>query len=443
MVVSNTTMIICLVIGLVLALVINNKTGINAGVLGFAVAWIVGGWLGKLSSTTIIGYWPTSVMFITISTTLFFGVARVNGTLQLLASKIIYATRKISWFPPIAIYLTAWIIGAAGAGAIAAETTMSAIGFSIAAQTGMHPLLVILAVFLGGMGGGGMFWSSEGANRVAYYSQVGGVVTEDVVNKSVIGFSAYSFIIYTIIFFIGYFIFKGWKNNSADIEMEKPAAYSAEQKKTLILIAVCMGLVVFSAFWKCFWPSAASKYIGGQLSIQMVGMFGALIAFLLKLAEPKEVMKKVPWDLILTIAGMSTLIKVLINCGITEMIGGVFEKGNIPNFIVPAIFFLCAGVITLFSNFTVIYPLLMPFVPVVAAATGINSITLFTSMALGSGLPGISPFSTGGACCLSGISDEQERQKMVPKLFIMSLVIMAFTAIIVMTPLLKIFPDCL
>jgi len=443
MLVSNTTMIILLIIGLVAALYINNKTGINAGVLGFAVAWIVGGWLGKLSTTAIVGYWPTSVMFITISTTLFFGVARENGTLQVLAAKIIYATRKISWFPPIAIYLTAWIIGAAGAGAIAAETTMSAIGFSIAAQTGMHPLLVILAVFLGGMGGGGMFWSSEGANRVAYYTQVGGVVTEDVVNKSVIGFSAYSFIIYTLIFAVGYFIFKGWKNKSADIEMEKPAPYTEAQKKTLILIAICMGLVVFSAFWKCFWPSATSKYIGGQLSIQMVGLFGALVAFLLKLAEPKAVMKRVPWDLILTIAGMSTLIKVLINCGITDMVANVFANGNIPNIIVPAMFFLCAGCITLFSNFTVIYPLLMPLVPVVAQATGINSITLFTAMAFGSGLPGISPFSTGGACCLSGIADEQERQKMVPKLFIMSLVIMAVTALIVMTPILKIFPDCL
>ena len=83
----------------------------------------------------------------------------------------------------------------------------------------------------------------------------------------------------------------------------------------------------------------------------------------------------------------------------------------------------------------------MPLVPVVAAATGINSVTLFTAMALGSGLPGCSPFSTGGACIMSGIPDETERQKLVPKLFVTPMIILVITAILIMTPLLHIFPE--
>ncbi len=437
---SNTVMIIALVIGLILSLVISTKFSINAGILGLIVAWIVGGWMGKLSVTTLVGYWPTSVMFIAITTTLFFGVARENGTLTLFANKIMYATRKFPWFIPIALYLTSWVVGAAGAGAMAAQISLSAIGFAIAAQTGMHPLLVILAVFLGGGGGGGMFWSSEGANRIAFYTQTG--LSDEVVSYSAIAYSVYSFILFTILFLIGYVVFKGWKINTAELNMEKPAPYDRQQRSTLILIAVCLILVIGSALWKCFWPSELSKYLAGQLSIQMVCLAGFVVAFFLKLADSKAVMKRIPWDLILNIGGMCVMIKVLINCGITDMVADVFA-GDIPKIVIPVLFFIMAGVITLFSNFTVIYPLLMPLVPVVAAAAGCNSVTLFTAMCLGSFTPGISPFSTGGACCLSGCPDEKMRQELIPKQFIMSLVIIAVVCILLLTPLVGFFPDVL
>ncbi len=439
--VSNTVMIVSLVIGLVLALYISSKFGINAGVLGFVVAWIVGGWMGNLPATTLISYWPNNVMLIVISTALFFGVARENGTLTLFAEKIMYATRKISWFPPIAIYLCAWIIGASGGGGIAAETSMSAIGFSIAGQTGMNPMLVLLACFLGGMGGGGMFWSAEGANRIAYYSQVG--VSDDVVSKTVIYYSLYTIIIYTLIFLVGYVLFKGWKNKLSSFEMKKPAPFNAEQKKTLGLTLTCLVLIIGASIWKSFWPSDLSKYLANNLSVQLLLVAGFVVACFMKIAEPKKIMKRVPWDMILNIGGMSVMIKVLINCGLTEMIENFFATASIPNILVPVMFFLMAGVITLFSNFTVIYPLLMPLVPVVSAATGINSVTIFTGMALGSGLPGCSPYSTGGACCLSGCADEEERTKLVPKLFLMSLTMIVIAALILMTPLVRIFPEVL
>ncbi len=439
---SSTVMIICLIIGLILALLISTKTGLNAGVLGLIVSWIVGTIMGGIPLNTLIGYWPTSVMIIALTTTLFFGIARNNGTLKLFANKLVYKARNAVWALPIIIYVVAWIIGAAGAGAIAAEITMSAIGFAIAAQTGMHPLLVMIAVFLGGMGGGGMFWSSEGANRITYYGQVGGVVTDEVVTKTVVSFSIYTVIIYTIIFFIAYIVFKGWKSKVKTIDMEKPEAYNEKQKKTLGLIAVCMFLVIASAIWKCYWPNALSKKLASIFTIQMVCLAGFVVGYFMNLCEDrKTALKVIPWDLILNIGGMCVMIKVLMTFGIPDIIKGWFESGNIPTILVPVIFFVSAGIITLFSNFTVIYPLLMPLVPVVAAATGVNSVTLFTAMALGSGLPGCSPFSTGGACIMSGIPNEDDRQKLVPKLFVTSMIILVITAILIMTPLLHIFPE--
>ena len=100
---SSTVMIICLIIGLILALLISTKTGLNAGVLGLIVSWIVGTIMGGIPLNTLIGYWPTSVMIIALTTTLFFGIARNNGTLKLFANKLVYKARNAVWALPIII----------------------------------------------------------------------------------------------------------------------------------------------------------------------------------------------------------------------------------------------------------------------------------------------------------------------------------------------------
>jgi len=436
---SNAFLLILLLIGLIVSLWASQKFKINAGLIAMGVAWIVGCWFGKLAPTAVINYWPTSVMFIAITTTLFFGYARENGTLMLFAEKIMYLTRNIRWFPPIALYLISFIIACAGAGAMATQIFMSAVAFAVAAQTGMNPLLAILAVFLGGCGGGGMFWAPEGANRIAFYT---GIVPEDAVQYSVIAHSVYTAIVFTIIFIIGYIVFKGWKNKATELVLKKPEPFNREQKINLAIIAIVVVLVVGSAVIKQINPTPFTKKLATNFSIQFTALIGFLVCFIFKLSDTKAVMKRIPWDLILTVGGMTMMIKVGLQFGVTEMVKTVFDGGVLP-ILVPFLFLIFAGFISLFANFTVIYPLLFPLVPVVALATGANSVNIFAMTAFGSMITGMSPFSTGGACCLTGVPDEEQRSKLVPKLFIMAICSWAIIALLSFTPLFSLFADIL
>ena len=436
---SNTFLLILLLIGLIVSLWASQKFNVNAGLIAMAVAWIVGCWLGKITPTALINYWPTSVMFIAITTTLFFGYARENGTLTLFAEKVMYLTRNIKWFPPIALYLISFFIACAGAGAMATQIFMSTVAFAIVAQTGMNPMLALLAVFLGGCGGGGMFWAPEGANRIAYYT---GIVSDDAVQYNVIAHSVYTAIVFTIIFFVGYIVFRGWRNKAEVLELKKPAPFNREQKITLAIIGIVVVLVVGSAILKQVYPTALTKKLTTNFSIQFTALIGFLVCFIFRLADTKAVMKRIPWDLILTVGGMTMMIKVGLEFGVTDMVKNVFEGGVSP-IVVPFLFLLFAGFISLFANFTVIYPLLFPLIPVVAQATGANSVNIFAMTAFGSMITGMSPFSTGGACCLTGVPDEEQRSKLVPKLLIMAVCSWAIIAILSFTPLFNLFPEIL
>ena len=107
----------------------------------------------------------------------------------------------------------------------------------------------------------------------------------------------------------------------------------------------------------------------------------------------------------------------------------------------PAMFLLFSCIISLFSNFAVIYPLMMPLVPLVAMATGMNSMVLFAGMCLGSCATGLSPFSTGGACQLSGCDDPDKVARLTPRLFALAAANAVILAVIISTGILNFLPD--
>lgn len=65
---------------------IGTMTPINMGVLAFAAAFVIGGWLSGLSMDDIFGFFPGSIFTIIVGITLLFGIARVNGTVDLIVA---------------------------------------------------------------------------------------------------------------------------------------------------------------------------------------------------------------------------------------------------------------------------------------------------------------------------------------------------------------------
>ena len=81
---------------LVLAIVISSTTSVNVGFLAISLAWIVGVYIGDMSTREIISGFPTSLFLTLAGVTLLFTQAQVNGTLEKVAHRAVLSCRGLS-----------------------------------------------------------------------------------------------------------------------------------------------------------------------------------------------------------------------------------------------------------------------------------------------------------------------------------------------------------
>jgi di/tricarboxylate transporter len=144
---------IIIILLMVAVLYVGYKTDVNIGILGMSVAFVVGAFGLDMSPGALIGMWPTRLFVLMVTIPYFYNFAMLNGTLEKLASNIIYLFRKIPWAMPIVMFVLSYVLAGIGAGQQVSTVMLVPVAMSIAIETGMSPILAALAVFLGGAGG--------------------------------------------------------------------------------------------------------------------------------------------------------------------------------------------------------------------------------------------------------------------------------------------------
>ena len=145
-----------------------------------------------------------------------------------------------------------------------------------------------------------------------------------------------------------------------------------------------------------------------------VGFLSILLACglaLLNVSDGKEAVKHVPWDTILMVCGVNTLIGILENTGglglLTDLLAEVSTPQN-----VSAVTAFITGIISAFSSSSgVVLPSFIPLVPgLIAKIGGGHVAAIVSSINVGSHLVDISPLSSLGALCVaSAIHEDKER----------------------------------
>ena len=72
---------IIIILSIALAIFLGYRTKINTGLFCIVFAYIIGCFVMGLKPKQIIGFWPTSTMFVILSVSLFYNFAAINGTL--------------------------------------------------------------------------------------------------------------------------------------------------------------------------------------------------------------------------------------------------------------------------------------------------------------------------------------------------------------------------
>ena len=180
---------------------------------------------------------------------------------------------------------------------------------------------------------------------------------------------------------------------------------------------IMMAVVLIFPLLKLLFPNVGFiKTVAGKIDVGLVAFIFTVIALLLKLAPQKDIIAKVPWNTILMIAGAGMLIGVAVKAGTIEAVSH-WIGNNVPTFLVPIAFSFIGAFMSFFSSTTgVVCPALFPLIPGIAAATGLNPITLFACTILGAQSSAISPFSSGGSLILGSYGNDEERNKLFNRL---------------------------
>ena len=87
---STGALAIFYVVFIIAAIIIGMKTKTNIGIIGFIFAVILGVVIsGTMTVANVVSLWNTSTMVLLFITTMFYGYANANGTIQALANKLI------------------------------------------------------------------------------------------------------------------------------------------------------------------------------------------------------------------------------------------------------------------------------------------------------------------------------------------------------------------
>lgn len=409
-------MSIIVVAAIVVAVALGYKTKINIGLFAIAFAYLIGCFGMGLSPSDVIGMWPLKIFFIIFSVCLFYSFATVNGTLEKLAEHLIYHCRKMPQLLPFAVFFTATLIAAMGAGYYTVLAFMAPITLLLCQRTGMGLIVGGMAVNYGALSGANFMSSQSGIIFRGLMTNAG--ISDNDAFINAFGIFVSTLIIPLVVISVFAFLTReGRAMKTAMFDASEPTALNREQKITLWLTLAMMAIVLAAPIAHIALPDNGTiTFINAKMDIGLIASIFSVIALLLKLGDERKAMASVPWSTLIMICGVGMLISVAIKAGTIDVLAS-WIGGSIPPLLVPVVFGVVAAFMSLFSStLGVVTPALFPMVLPISQSLGLEPMVLFVAIVVGAQATSISPFSSGGSLILGSWTSEQSRTSLFPQL---------------------------
>ncbi|MDQ7984257.1 SLC13 family permease [Pseudomonas sp. G34] len=431
-------MSLLVVAAIVAAVALGYKTKINIGLFAIAFAYLLGCFGMGLSPSEVIGMWPLKIFFVIFSVCLFYSFATVNGTLEKLAEHLIYHCRRMPQLLPFAVFFTATVIAAMGAGYYTVLAFMAPITLLLCQRTGMSLIVGGMAVNYGALSGANFMSSQSGIIFRGLMTNAG--ISDNAAFINATGIFLSTLVIPLLV--IGVFVFltrEGRAMKVSVFEASAPTTLNREQRITLWLTLAMMAIVLAAPIAHILLPDNGTiTFINSKMDIGLIASIFSVIALLLKLGDERKAMASVPWGTLIMICGVGMLISVAIKAGTIDALAS-WIGGSIPPLLVPVVFGVVAAFMSLFSStLGVVTPALFPMVLPIAQAMGLEPMVLFIAIVVGAQATSISPFSSGGSLILGSCTSEQSRATLFPQLLFKAAPI-GFIAALVFNVLLTFF----
>lgn len=415
-------------IALVAMFVIATFFPINIGILGFIGAFGVGYFMLGYDDKELLAEFPSSIVLTIVGVTYFFGMAKRNGTIDLLVNACIRGVRGRVTVVPWVFFFCASVLTALGTFSPAAVALISPAAMSFAARTKMSPLVMGIMTI-------------NGAHAGAFSPiSVSGVLVRDIVEKSGLSinpwtlfFASYGInLLLSVLTVVGYAALarvrhlefsatgtpEGFDHDdlgSAGVSTSHdprgtaivggsgstgtglltrpartgvlldamPTPVTRVQKLTLALIGVVLVLVLVFHLPISFISIAA----------------GAVLAFT-DLSKQNEAIAGISWSTVLLVAGMITYISVLQEIGTIDHLAEMSMTIGAP-LLVAAVLCYVIGVTSAFASSTALLTAIIPMALPLLHTGALPVVGVVAALAISATVVDVSPFSTNGALVLA------------------------------------------
>jgi di/tricarboxylate transporter len=388
-------------LALVVAIGLSMTTRVNVGLLAIVLAWAIGVYAARMKVEAVIAGFPANLFITLAGVTFLFAIAKSNGTLDLLARQAARLVRGSAVLVPVLFFALACVLSTIGPGAIASVALVAPIAMPTGMQAGVPNLLSAL-----------MIGTGANAGNLSPISAVGAMVNGLMANIGLPGQEwkvwAANFVAHLLVALVAYFLFGGVRllraGRTAGVELELPRL----DRRHWLTIGVTAAWMVAAIVWRVHVGLAA--FAAGTLLI------------LARAADERDVIQRIPLDIIFMVTGVTMLIAVLEATGGMDLFTGMVARVTGPSTLNAVIAFVTGIISTYSSTSGVVLPAFLPMVPgLVRQVGGGDPLAVALSINVGSALVDVSPLSTLGALCVATVVDPVAARDLFRKLLIWGL----------------------
>ncbi|MCI8742999.1 MAG: hypothetical protein HFG63_10305 [Lachnospiraceae bacterium] len=375
----------------------------NMGLVAFGLALVLGKIAGVAAKTIQAGF-PTKLFVTLLGVMLLFSIAQENKTMEQIARRIISLAGKRTALIPIIVYVFSAVLAAVGPGTVPVMGLMAVFTCSLAAEMRISPVLLSATSVLGAAAGGLTPIAPTGILGLSLAEEQG-------ITGIALPYALNMVMAMTVYFAVIYIVLKGYQMKSqAEVSEMKITPLDRSQAITLAGIVLLVVLVV-----------------GMGYDVGLTSFTIAMVLLLAKAGDQKKAIAGIPWGTLLMIAGINTLMAMVIALEGIDLLADGLASLMTPA-TAPGIMGVTAGIMSFFSSTSgVVMPTLIPTVSGVAAQVGgVSALSLISAITNTASAAGMSPISTGGSMGLAAYSQiaqptPEEQSRLFVQLFLVSI----------------------
>lgn len=392
-------MIHLLAVGLlVVAFVLTTVLGLNLGALALVCTLAVGVLALHLPAEELLAEFPGDVFVILVGTTYLFTMARRNGTIDFLISKLV---SLVGARPAIVLWIMFVVTGVLAAlGAVFAVAMIAPVALALATRYRISSFVMGLLVVHG--------WGAGVLSPISVF----GVIVNSVLARGgmtgsplqVFFVSALANTLVAVAVFAVWLIHRSRKSgqdaSAADADSEEsgqaPDAAGQESRGQKVVHAVTVAALVALV--------VAVVGFGAH-----VGLTAFACAFVLALLQPqvsKAALGEVPWGVVLLVCGVFTYVALLERIGTIDTVADFITSSSQPTI---AVLIACyvGAVVSAFASSTGIISAIIPLILPVLAVSDLSPATVAAALAVAMTIVDVSPLSTNGALIVANAPADQ------------------------------------